>query len=69
MLSYFRSGLAGLGLKKNDSVGLFSVNRAEWVMGEQACFMQTFITVPLYDTLGVDAIGREMIGLLYRIHH
>jgi long-chain acyl-CoA synthetase len=54
----FRSGLAGLNLKKNDSVGLFSINRAEWMMGEHACFMQTYITVPLYDTLGVEAIGK-----------
>jgi long-chain acyl-CoA synthetase len=35
---------------------LFSINRIEWVVAEQACFHQALITVPLYDTLGPDAI-------------
>jgi long-chain acyl-CoA synthetase len=57
----------GLGLSKNASVGLFSVNRAEWMMGEYACFMQSFITVPLYDTLGVEAIGNKISIIIQNI--
>jgi long-chain acyl-CoA synthetase len=44
------------GLKPDSCVGLFSINRAEWVIGEQSCFMYSLTTVPLYDTLGADAI-------------
>ena len=33
-----------------------SVNRPEWVITEQACFMFNWVTVPLYDTLGEEAI-------------
>jgi long-chain acyl-CoA synthetase len=48
--------LQSLGLKPNDNIGLFSINRLEWVVAEQACFHQSLVTVPLYDTLGADAI-------------
>ncbi|KAI8930189.1 hypothetical protein BC831DRAFT_433354 [Entophlyctis helioformis] len=50
------SGLLKRGLKTGDNVGLFSVNRAEWVIGEQSCYMYSWTTVPLYDTLGDEAI-------------
>lgn len=50
------SGLSRLtgGLKKDTPVGLFSINRTEWVLAEHACFHQSYITVPLYDTLGTN---------------
>lgn len=38
-------------------MGLFSVNRAEWIIAEQACYQCGAVTVPLYDTLGDDAIA------------
>ena len=44
-----------LGLK-NANVGLFSINRPEWVIAEHACYMFGNVTVPLYDTLGHEAI-------------
>lgn len=44
------------GFNQQKAVGLFSVNRAEWVTAELACFMMNCITVPLYDTLGAEAI-------------
>ncbi|RKP08894.1 hypothetical protein THASP1DRAFT_14984 [Thamnocephalis sphaerospora] len=50
------SGLAKLGTNERDRVGLFSVNRPEWVIGEHACFKYNYVTVPLYDTLGDEAI-------------
>jgi long-chain acyl-CoA synthetase len=40
----------------NKSVGLFAVNREEWVIAEQACYMFANVTVPLYDTLGKEAV-------------
>lgn len=48
--------LIGLGLEANQSVGLFSINREEWCITEQACFASGLVTVPLYDTLGVESI-------------
>lgn len=43
-------------LPARENVALYSVNRPEWVIAEQACFMYNYCTVPLYDTLGTDAI-------------
>ena len=37
-------------------VGLFSQNRAEWVLAEQGCNSVAVTTVPLYDTLGHEAV-------------
>lgn len=37
-------------------VGLYSVNREEWVVAEQACNAFSLITVALYDTLGPNAL-------------
>ncbi|CAK4618020.1 unnamed protein product [Aphanomyces euteiches] len=33
-------------------VGLFSKNRAEWILTEIACNCMSYVVVPLYDTLG-----------------
>lgn len=41
----------GLGI-----VGLYSVNREEWLVADMACALQGMTTVPLYDTLGIDNI-------------
>lgn len=38
-------------------IGLFSKNRYEWVITEQACNAFGIVTVPLYDTLGAEAVG------------
>ncbi|OQR96481.1 long-chain-fatty-acid-CoA ligase [Achlya hypogyna] len=45
-----------LRLGRQDMVGIFSKNRAEWVLTEMACNRNSFILVPLYDTLGPDVI-------------
>ncbi|KAI9228234.1 MAG: hypothetical protein DHS80DRAFT_15894 [Piptocephalis tieghemiana] len=50
------SALVHLGIQETGCVGLFSVNRPEWVIGEYASYMYNFTTVPLYDTLGKEAI-------------
>lgn len=37
-------------------IGLYSINRPEWVIVEQACNAYSLIVVALYDTLGLDAL-------------
>ncbi|NXK29872.1 ACSL1 ligase, partial [Piprites chloris] len=37
-------------------IGIFSQNRPEWVILEQACYAFSMVVVPLYDTLGAEAI-------------
>ena len=50
------AGLANLGLAPDQMVGIFAANCPEWVITEHACFMYGLVTVPLYDTLGVEAV-------------
>lgn len=52
----FGSGLLQEGIEAtNDTfIGIYSINRAEWVFTEQACSMFSMVTVALYDTLGPD---------------
>ncbi|XP_024863184.1 long-chain-fatty-acid--CoA ligase 1-like isoform X2 [Kryptolebias marmoratus] len=38
-------------------IGIFSQNRPEWTVSEQACYMYSLVSVPLYDTLGTQAIA------------
>ncbi|KAF3454475.1 hypothetical protein FNV43_RR04922 [Rhamnella rubrinervis] len=50
------SGLLFNGLQKGDCIGLYFVNRPEWLIVDHACAAFSFISVPLYDTLGPDAV-------------
>uniref|UniRef100_A0AAX7UX37 Arachidonate--CoA ligase n=1 Tax=Astatotilapia calliptera TaxID=8154 RepID=A0AAX7UX37_ASTCA len=52
------SGLIHRGLKPNSNtfVGIFAQNRPEWVIGELACYTYSMVVVPLYDTLGPEAL-------------
>ncbi|KAF9360084.1 hypothetical protein BGX34_007964 [Mortierella sp. NVP85] len=52
----FGAGLSHLGLVPKANFGIFSVNRPEWTMSEHAGYMYNYTTVPLYDTLGFNAI-------------
>ncbi|CAG11523.1 unnamed protein product [Tetraodon nigroviridis] len=38
-------------------IGIFSLNRPEWTISELACYTYSLVAVPLYDTLGREAIG------------
>ncbi|XP_068444861.1 long-chain-fatty-acid--CoA ligase 1a isoform X3 [Clinocottus analis] len=38
-------------------IGIFSQNRPEWTISELACYTYSMVAVPLYDTLGTEAIG------------
>ncbi|XP_039208580.1 long-chain-fatty-acid--CoA ligase 5 [Crotalus tigris] len=55
---YLGSGLLYKGYKpsSNQFIGIFAQNRPEWVISELACYTYSMIVVPLYDTLGAEAI-------------
>ncbi|KAJ7954907.1 Long-Chain Acyl-CoA Synthetase [Quillaja saponaria] len=50
------SGLLYHGIPKGACVGLYFINRPEWIIVEHACSSYSYISVPLYDTLGPDAV-------------
>uniref|UniRef100_A0A7N6AN69 Arachidonate--CoA ligase n=1 Tax=Anabas testudineus TaxID=64144 RepID=A0A7N6AN69_ANATE len=52
------SGLLHQGCKPNPNqfIGVFAQNRPEWIISELACYTYSMVVVPLYDTLGPDAI-------------
>jgi long-chain acyl-CoA synthetase len=51
------SGLrANYGLNRGDHVGIFSINRPEWIIAEQAGHAYSFVGIALYATLGPNAI-------------
>ncbi|XP_062909318.1 long-chain-fatty-acid--CoA ligase 6-like isoform X1 [Mobula hypostoma] len=37
-------------------IGVFAQNRPEWIIAELACYTYSMVVVPLYDTLGPEAI-------------
>eukprot|EP00808_Paulinella_micropora_P020902 g32481.t1 len=51
----FGRALVKLGLVRNNHVGIFSPNRAEWTISALGCYSQTFRVVSLYHTLGAEA--------------
>uniref|UniRef100_A0A8C2JSA2 Arachidonate--CoA ligase n=1 Tax=Cyprinus carpio TaxID=7962 RepID=A0A8C2JSA2_CYPCA len=52
------SGLLSQGCQPNPDqfIGVFAQNRPEWIISELACYTYSMVVVPLYDTLGPDAI-------------
>uniref|UniRef100_A0A4W5MQX4 Arachidonate--CoA ligase n=1 Tax=Hucho hucho TaxID=62062 RepID=A0A4W5MQX4_9TELE len=52
------SGLLGKGCQSNPEqlVGIFAQNRPEWIISELACYTFSMAVVPLYDTLGEEAM-------------
>ncbi|KAI9486241.1 MAG: hypothetical protein EXX96DRAFT_495983 [Benjaminiella poitrasii] len=52
----FGKGLSSLGLERQNTLGVYSINRREWTMTELACYREAFIIVALYDTLGPEAM-------------
>ncbi|CAI9178120.1 unnamed protein product [Rangifer tarandus platyrhynchus] len=55
---YLGSCLLHKGYKPSQDsfVGIFSQNRPEWVISEFACYTYSMVAVPLYDTLGAEAV-------------
>jgi len=48
--------LEKIGMKPNDPLGIYSINRPEWVIADYGATCNSMITVPLYDTLGLQAL-------------
>ncbi|XP_063473775.1 long-chain-fatty-acid--CoA ligase 5 isoform X7 [Symphalangus syndactylus] len=55
---YLGSCLLHKGYKPSSDqfVGIFAQNRPEWIISELACYTYSMVAVPLYDTLGPEAI-------------
>ncbi|XP_020635514.3 long-chain-fatty-acid--CoA ligase 5 [Pogona vitticeps] len=55
---YLGSGLIHKGCKPSSEqfIGIFAQNRPEWIISEYACYTYSMVAVPLYDTLGPEAI-------------
>lgn len=56
MAKKFGSFLVKRGIEEKSNIGLYSINRQEWILAEQGSFMYNYCTVPLYDTLGNEAV-------------
>lgn len=54
------SGLRALGLQPGDCVGLYAPNSEEWAFTSLGAYSQSITVVPLYDTLGDDAVRYEI---------
>lgn len=50
------SGLLHYGVEQHQTIGIYSVNCTAWVMMAEACNAYSLVSVPLYDTLGPDAV-------------
>ncbi|NXK94162.1 ACSL5 ligase, partial [Formicarius rufipectus] len=57
-VQHLGSGLLQKGCQAstNQYVGIFAQNRPEWTISEYACYAYSMVAVPLYDTLGPEAI-------------
>ncbi|KAK6233123.1 hypothetical protein SCA6_003196 [Theobroma cacao] len=51
------SGLRCYGIEQGACVGLYFINRPEWLVVDHACAAYSYTSVPLYDTLGPDAVN------------
>jgi long-chain acyl-CoA synthetase len=56
-MAHVASGMAtSFGLQRQDKVGIFCKNQVEWCLVNHACDRMSYVVVPLYDTLGPDAV-------------
>ncbi|KAG8089095.1 hypothetical protein GUJ93_ZPchr0011g27568 [Zizania palustris] len=50
------SALIYHGIPEGARIGLYFINRPEWIIIDHACAAYSYVSVPLYDTLGPDAV-------------
>ncbi|KAI9149871.1 medium-chain fatty acid-CoA ligase faa2 [Blastocladiella emersonii ATCC 22665] len=55
-VNHLGSALVAKKLKAGANVGIYSINCPEWMISALALFRQSMVSVPLYDTLGDEAI-------------
>ncbi|KAM9329338.1 long-chain-fatty-acid--CoA ligase 1-like [Gastrophryne carolinensis] len=55
---YVGSALLHRGCKPGSEqfIGIFAQNRPEWIITELSCYTYSMVSVPLYDTLGAEAV-------------
>ncbi|CAM8938551.1 unnamed protein product [Rhodiola kirilowii] len=56
----FSSGLAQLGLHKEERVAIFSDTRGEWFIAAQGCFRRSITVVTIYASLGEEALYHSL---------
>jgi len=56
LIDSFGRGIIALGTKPGDNCGIFSLNRPEWMIAQHGYYSQSLTVVPLYATLGPNAI-------------
>lgn len=63
------SGFIELGLEpaKETFIGIYARNRPEWNLTDLACHTYSYINVPLYDTLGLEAISFILLQTQLRL--
>lgn len=50
-----------LALFQGECIGLYFINRPEWIIVDHACSAYSYISVPLYDTLGMLIFASNII--------
>src|SRR6266481_9456842 len=53
----FAAGLAALGRRPADAVGILSTSRAEWVQADFAIFSAGCVTIPIYPSYPPDLVA------------
>ncbi|XP_075678436.1 long-chain-fatty-acid--CoA ligase 5-like [Dermatophagoides pteronyssinus] len=49
---HFGDGLLHIGLKPNNTFGIYSMNTPEYTIAEYACYRHSIVVIPIYETLG-----------------
>ena len=50
-------------MEQGACIGLYFINRPEWLIVDHACTAYSYISVPLYDTLGMYMTDKKIIFL------
>jgi long-chain acyl-CoA synthetase len=58
---------AGTTPESRPRIGLFSKNRLEWAIADLACAASNMVSVPLYDTLGEEAVQHILVESEVRV--
>lgn len=56
LVKVISASLDSCGMSQGDKVGIYSKNCPEWMVAMQVCNMMDYVCVPLYDTLGDNAV-------------